>query len=863
MKSIPSAAHFFHRHQESRTVSPPCRFCASLSQVVSLTLALAAVAPRGSAQESSLEPVIWNWANEVVNAPLLPWWNQPRCWLPQRIPGPGDEALVTGDCDYWEPIPFREVGALVVAGFGLRGPTLTQSRGLLSVGSVTIGGTATRGPHGHYLHTGGNLVTHRLWMDAGISDEWATYEISGLAQLSGYSMIPSLDLSVGRQGKARFGQQGGTVKAANITLGEEIGGVGFYLISGGSAETNFLDVGGYGLGLLDASGGRFTVLNRTQVGVNNPGRLDLRGSAEFDSGSGDLDIAVRKDAIMTQKGNATLKVLNLTIGQGALGTYEFSDGRIDASNIYLGQFGEGRMVQSDGELVVYGVMKIGNHRDARSHAPGRFEWRGGLLSARIVMDPPGIFALARSFPVKDLNSIQGPEFFGSIAGLEQATFEVTNRSTAFVQAGDRFAVGNLLLGSVAGPGRLSLKRGRVEVSSRLALQPVAGATGAETYTGIHTVVAGTAAGSDYGQIFGGVGANADLAGTLVVEFSDRFAPKAGDRFDLVTGFDGRTRGQFANVAFYGLGGEFAYDLSYEDGGVTLFALSDAMPGGTRLESAFVRPDGIVSLNGGSREVGGVDIKFVHPPTEGGTIKARIGKVPREYPGLVLPPVPEELIPEGMKEIQYWDLSPQGALAGPAELVFAYDDSTLAQNRVPESLLTVYHFNANSGAWEQLDTLARDPALNTLKVVTNGFSPFIIGTVRTGKATGGGWIATASKQVSGVPAKQGSTRANFGFVAQRTPDGVRVTGHLQYSTAGLNLESTLLDQLRIDSAIKACFEGEARVNGRPGGRFTVSLEDHGEPGREDQFSIKVVSNAGDILHQASGPLGGGSIQIRLR
>lgn len=120
----------------------------------------------------------------------------------------------------------------------------------------------------------------------------------------------------------------------------------------------------------------------------------------------------------------------------------------------------------------------------------------------------------------------------------------------------------------------------------------------------------------------------------------------------------------------------------------------------------------------------------------------------------------------------------------------------------------------------------------------------------GKLTGGGWIVTPSGAKGTFGVSGGIRRGEF-------------WGHLQYNDhgAGLKVKST-----RVTGFVEKPGDPECRIitydveiNGLPG-TATVEACDHGEPGRDDTFSIRLSTGyaAGGSLG-GDGP-GGGNIQL---
>lgn len=111
-------------------------------------------------------------------------------------------------------------------------------------------------------------------------------------------------------------------------------------------------------------------------------------------------------------------------------------------------------------------------------------------------------------------------------------------------------------------------------------------------------------------------------------------------------------------------------------------------------------------------------------------------------------------------------------------------------------------------------------------------------------TGGGWIV-------------GSTvgKATFGLSARPTATGVH--GHLVYKDHGTGLRIHGPVTLYQEFGTGAILQGPATQNGQPAGNFLVEVQDNGEPGNSDTFSITTESVP---PHAAGGPLQGGNIQL---
>lgn len=120
----------------------------------------------------------------------------------------------------------------------------------------------------------------------------------------------------------------------------------------------------------------------------------------------------------------------------------------------------------------------------------------------------------------------------------------------------------------------------------------------------------------------------------------------------------------------------------------------------------------------------------------------------------------------------------------------------------------------------------------------------------GKLTGGGWIVTPSGAKGTFGASGGIRRGEF-------------WGHLTYNDhgAGLKVKSTAVTGFEVDPADDECriISYDVEINGTPG-TAVVRACDHGEPGRDDTFSIRLSTG-----YSAGGSLGGdrpggGNIQL---
>jgi VCBS repeat-containing protein len=122
----------------------------------------------------------------------------------------------------------------------------------------------------------------------------------------------------------------------------------------------------------------------------------------------------------------------------------------------------------------------------------------------------------------------------------------------------------------------------------------------------------------------------------------------------------------------------------------------------------------------------------------------------------------------------------------------------------------------------------------------------------GKVTGSGTLA-------------GSRRFAINVLSRpRKPSGFTMSGTLGYTdgAARIRLVSTAIKSFQVDATGKrAVITGTARVNGRAGYTYTVTVEDLGEPGtRKDTFRIVITGPTGLVYDSGVGLLTGGNLQV---
>jgi hypothetical protein len=120
----------------------------------------------------------------------------------------------------------------------------------------------------------------------------------------------------------------------------------------------------------------------------------------------------------------------------------------------------------------------------------------------------------------------------------------------------------------------------------------------------------------------------------------------------------------------------------------------------------------------------------------------------------------------------------------------------------------------------------------------------------GTASGGGQVTDELAELTILSGSAAGGKATFRFTAAYQTGQVAPTGDLEFSEkggSGKKVTSTSIDGFDVVGT-KATFTGRATVNGMPGVRFFVEVEDLGEPGRADTFRIVLQDGyaAGGVL-----------------
>ncbi len=141
----------------------------------------------------------------------------------------------------------------------------------------------------------------------------------------------------------------------------------------------------------------------------------------------------------------------------------------------------------------------------------------------------------------------------------------------------------------------------------------------------------------------------------------------------------------------------------------------------------------------------------------------------------------------------------------------------------------------------------------------------------GFTSGGGWfIPDSTSFIEGELVTDTISKANFGFIVKYKKGADDPDGNLefQYKAGDINLRSSDMEWLVVQSTTKVRFKGKATINGEGLYTFKVTAEDNGEPGTGDWFKIEIwmgpnvdtENSPPTPKHKAQGFLGGGNIQI---
>jgi len=567
-------------------------------------------------------------------------------------------------------------------------------------------------------------------------------------------------LGIGRDpgGVGTYNLDWGHLDGGDVYVGQEGTGT-FVLGEYGSAKVDSLVIGDAGTVRIDGSRALITgVLERKPAGTfeqTQPALLGfnrLRGFGDHfsldgsvtighDVGSGvgahtvgagqslavtgDLKIGNSAAGTVIQEGADSQVTAGNTVGIGGTrgeGTYELRGGSLSATGVVVGLHGNGRMIQTGGQVNVSGALVLGQQPDARGTyrldagtilAPNQvlgftgraeFNQNGGVNTA------DGMLAVGY-FPGSDgTYNLNGGDL---VAG--QAVLGYAGTGRLVLNGGSASVNGSVQVGTDLGRGELALIGTGLTLAGDLKVQTTTGDTGGAGI--LRCAPTGTAAGQDYGQVVHAPAGSdsAALGGTLVMDFTD-YTPSAGDSFDLVTGF-GEVYGEFDSVSLVGVSADaFDYALSYDGGTVTFTTETGASSGQCTATVLRVRPSGVCRA---VPRAGSLGVAFAQ--TAGGELRYTYEHEAKD--GLTVPPIDGTFLLVGADRAQSWKAAYDGTYTGEIELTFTYDQKLLAPDE-DERLVAVWHHDGRD--WEELVPLEHNTAADYVTVLARGFSPFVLG-----------------------------------------------------------------------------------------------------------------------------------------
>jgi hypothetical protein len=127
----------------------------------------------------------------------------------------------------------------------------------------------------------------------------------------------------------------------------------------------------------------------------------------------------------------------------------------------------------------------------------------------------------------------------------------------------------------------------------------------------------------------------------------------------------------------------------------------------------------------------------------------------------------------------------------------------------------------------------------------------------GSASGGGKTPAELAELSILSGTNAGGKASFGFSVEYRAGALAPVGELRFRDRedGKDVVATSFDSFSAAGA-RATFTGRGTVNGVPGVRFFVEVEDLGDPGKADAFRIVLGDGYG-----AGGVLLNGNIKVK--
>jgi hypothetical protein len=307
------------------------------------------------------------------------WWDTGSNWDPAGQPNDGDAAYIAADSPtirsvlYWNTsYPEAELEALwVVGGYP---STPLQFIMFLDQSLITqYTGVGLWGP-ALFNQSAGSHVVHG-------SLEVGAFAGTGTYQLSGGSLQAANETIGYHGGVGTFIQSGGTnTTTGYIDVGYGVSGT--YELHGGLLETGSLTIGREYYSFMESegtftqTGGTNRITSTLSVGSSSPGVYELH---DGDLEAGALNIGSVDTGTFTQTGggNTVFGDLKLGVSSDGIGTYNLSDGAMLVENEYVGDGGTGTFTQTGGVNHINTILYVGKE----AGSSGTYELGGGILSA--------------------------------------------------------------------------------------------------------------------------------------------------------------------------------------------------------------------------------------------------------------------------------------------------------------------------------------------------------------------------------------------------------------------------------------------------------------------------------------------------
>jgi hypothetical protein len=206
-------------------------------------------------------------------------------------------------------------------------PTLTLDSRSSHIRSFTLSGghlqtdrlTVADGADAEFIHRGGSVSTEELAIAVAPSGR-GSYTLDGAD-----ATISSLAQRIGIGGTARFEHKLGLNNAGALTLGENVGASGTYVVTGGTLNASSLRVGLQGSGAFHQSGGRVNVTraSRNAPSGGAPSGSVLLGESETASG-------------MVDQSGGSFSSDSVIVGLNGSATYVLRGGEARADVVLLG-----------------------------------------------------------------------------------------------------------------------------------------------------------------------------------------------------------------------------------------------------------------------------------------------------------------------------------------------------------------------------------------------------------------------------------------------------------------------------------------------------------------------------------------------